>query len=617
MALNVNSSGAGVATLQSTNTYSGGTTLVAGTLAANTTGALPGYNTSGSVTFSGGALQVPLSAWATSDIDTLLSNATKTSGKLGLDTTNGDLTQWTAFTTSNLGGLGLQKAGTNVLILNQANTYTGSTAITGGTLRVDTGGNLNGASNIALSTGAALVFNTSSDVAITGAITGGTQNTANVTQQGGGKLTLSGNNGFLGKLVVSNGTVSIATWNSGTNAGPLGGTQGGTQGQTELGGGSGTTGTLLYTGGSAASNKVLYLTPGGTGVINIDNGSTVMNLSLTTGTSVQISGSGNLVKAGPGTLVLSNNYSTYSGSTTINAGTLQVDGKSPAASTVAVTTNGTLSGGGTILGNSTLTGNGIINLSSSGSIAGTLGVTGGNWNGAGSVGGVVNSSSGTFTIGSAGNLTASSGLSVTGGTTLVNGTLTGGVSVSPGATLGGAGSITGLVSVNGNLSPGASIAKLESGAVTFGTGSTFTYEINHLAAPSAAGDLQVVHGDSLATNLSLSGTVNLVLTDLAGPTGTFAANTSLSLIQYAGGWNGGFFTYQGTTLGNDQPFIDANGNHWKITYDSAGGGLNFATALAGSHFITLSNLTAVPEPGSLLALGCLIGSGALLRRRAR
>ena len=29
------------------------------------------------------------------------------------------------------------------------------------------------------------------------------------------------------------------------------------------------------------------------------------------------------------------------------------------------------------------------------------------------------------------------------------------------------------------------------------------------------------------------------------------------------------------------------------------------------------NLTAVPEPGSLLALGCLIGSGALLRSRRR
>jgi len=33
--------------------------------------------------------------------------------------------------------------------------------------------------------------------------------------------------------------------------------------------------------------------------------------------------------------------------------------------------------------------------------------------------------------------------------------------------------------------------------------------------------------------------------------------------------------------------------------------------------VTVSSLAAVPEPGSLLALGCLIGSGALLRSRRR
>ena len=33
--------------------------------------------------------------------------------------------------------------------------------------------------------------------------------------------------------------------------------------------------------------------------------------------------------------------------------------------------------------------------------------------------------------------------------------------------------------------------------------------------------------------------------------------------------------------------------------------------------VSLRELTAVPEPGSLLALGCLIGSGALLRSRRR
>src|SRR5439155_26818847 len=66
--------------------------------------------------------------------------------------------------------------------------------------------------------------------------------------------------------------------------------------------------------------------------------------------------------------------------------------------------------------NPTLPGSGIVNFGSGGNITGTLGVTGGNWNGQGSVAGLVTSSSGAFTIGSGANLTANGGLNVTGGT---------------------------------------------------------------------------------------------------------------------------------------------------------------------------------------------------------
>jgi len=52
---------------------------------------------------------------------------------------------------------------------------------------------------------------------------------------------------------------------------------------------------------------------------------------------------------------------------------------------------------------------------------------------------------------------------------------------------------------------------------------------------------------------------------------------------------------------------------WRINYEAISGGLNFATEYTGGHFVTL---TAVPEPGSWLALGCLLGSGTFLRRRA-
>jgi hypothetical protein len=58
-------------------------------------------------------------------------------------------------------------------------------------------------------------------------------------------------------------------------------------------------------------------------------------------------------------------------------------------------------------------------------------------------------------------------------------------------------------------------------------------------------------------------------------------------------------------------------NHWKISYRATSGGLNFATSLGDSQFITLSNLGAIPEPGSLFAIGCMLGSGAFFRSRRR
>ena len=128
----VKSGTAGTLTLSGTNTYSGTTILNAGTLAANTTNALPGYGTSGKVVFTGGTLQLP-SAWAMADINTLVANATKTAGALAIDTANGSQTQTAAW---NLGALGLTKVGANTLVLNQANTYSGRTTVSAGTLQL-------------------------------------------------------------------------------------------------------------------------------------------------------------------------------------------------------------------------------------------------------------------------------------------------------------------------------------------------------------------------------------------------------------------------------------------------------------------------------------------------
>ena len=199
---------------------------------------------------------------------------------------------------------------------------------------------------------------------------------------------------------------------------------------------------------------------------------------------------------------------------------------------------------------------------------------------------------------------------VTSGTLLVDGTNSGSGAVNVGASgkLGGHGIITGAVTVasGGTLSPGASIATLTSGALTLSSGSTFAYEMNSEARTA---DLQVVNGN-LTLDSSTGHPVYLTVADLAGTSTAFS--TTLSLINYTGAFSGGFFTYGETELTEGAQFT-LGANTWKISYTASAGGLN-ATGLTGS-FINLTNLTAIPEPGSLLALGSLVGLGLCLRRR--
>ena len=168
----VRSTAGGTSVLSGTNTYSGGTTVTGGTLITTTHAALPGYGTSGKVVVNGGTLGVQVgSGWTTAQVDSLLGNATKTSGALGIDTTNGDITQWAAFTTSNLGGLGITKLGANTLTFNATNTYTGATTVSMGTLLISSG-NINSSSQIAVA-GAATLINNSTPCTASLALTEG------------------------------------------------------------------------------------------------------------------------------------------------------------------------------------------------------------------------------------------------------------------------------------------------------------------------------------------------------------------------------------------------------------------------------------------------------------
>ncbi len=183
-----------------TSSYTGGTTVTQGILNTNNSTALSGFSVAGRVIFNGGTLgvQVGGAGWTTANVDTMLSNATKTSGALGIDTTNGSLNQWTAFTTTNLGSsLGLNKFGVGTLTLDLANNYTGSTVISNGTLSLT--GSLTGGG--AISTNTTGILSQSAAGVISGAST--------VSVGGSGTSILAGNNNYTGTTVISNGTLSL------------------------------------------------------------------------------------------------------------------------------------------------------------------------------------------------------------------------------------------------------------------------------------------------------------------------------------------------------------------------------------------------------------------------
>ena len=419
------------------------------------------------------------------------------------------------------------------------------------------------------------------------------------------------------------------------------------------------TGANTYTGATVINSGTLEL--GGAGTLGggsyagaITNYGEFVHSSSADQTLAAISGPGSITQSGASTLTLTSWGVGNSGTITVNSGTIQMpDGNWNQESHNIVVNGGTFStsdgnsralswtlNGGTVSsrgdasptfwgnvmlydGQAVTVGGAAVSTISSHVMLGagsefavgagsTLNVTGALSNSvwaAGGNGSFIKSGDGTLAISNANN-NFTGDIIVSTGKLLVNGAITGSgaVSIAPGATLGGTGSSAGAVIINGGtLSPGASIGKLTTGALTFNFGSTFAYAMDSGVLGDNKGGLQFVNGD-----LTLHGHINLALS-----ASVFTPNTtSLSLIQYTGNLlgDGGFF-FGATALTDGMTFSDGL-NNWKINYAAASGGLNFANDLGGK-FVTLSNLTAIPEPASLLAVCCLVGSGTFLRSRRR
>ncbi|MBV8798092.1 MAG: autotransporter-associated beta strand repeat-containing protein, partial [Hyphomicrobiales bacterium] len=252
--------GAGTTILTATNAYTGGTAINGGALQVSSDANLGAA--AGPLSFDGGTLATTAS-FSTARATTLNAGG----GAF-------DVAPSTTFSvTGAIGGPGaLTKTDAGTLILTANNSYSGGTTIGAGTLQLGNGGTSGGITGDVTDNGA-LAFNRSDSATFSGAISGG----GAVAQIGTGTTILTGDNSYTGRTTISAGTLQLG--NGGTS-------------------------------GSIVGNIV-------------DNGALVFNRSDRATLGGVVSGSGTVAQIGPGTTVLTG-ANTYTGGTTISAGTLQL-----------------------------------------------------------------------------------------------------------------------------------------------------------------------------------------------------------------------------------------------------------------------------------------------------
>jgi autotransporter-associated beta strand protein len=157
--------GSGTLTLSGNNTYTGQTNINAGTLAVTVNNAL-GTNAAGTVIASGATLDLQNVTYSTTEAITnnggTLSTSTGTSSFAGVmtlganSTIDVDGTQLTVSTAIGDGsnGYDIDKTGNGILVLSGANSYTGDTTVSAGTIKLT--GAVNAATDLIIASGATL-----------------------------------------------------------------------------------------------------------------------------------------------------------------------------------------------------------------------------------------------------------------------------------------------------------------------------------------------------------------------------------------------------------------------------------------------------------------------------
>ena len=179
----------GTTILSGNNTYTGTTTVTAGTLLVTKAASLSGYTAASKVSVASGATLAVRAGgageWASSEVDTLLGAtpaAFSSGSNLGIDVTTGNTFSYANNLGATQSAKNFIKSGDGQVTLTGANNYTGATTISGGTLTLGASGSIDNTSSVSLGTVGTF------DVSAKGGYTVGTlKGSGNVT----GALTVS------------------------------------------------------------------------------------------------------------------------------------------------------------------------------------------------------------------------------------------------------------------------------------------------------------------------------------------------------------------------------------------------------------------------------------------
>ncbi|MDP9971757.1 outer membrane autotransporter protein [Variovorax paradoxus] len=328
----------GAMTLSGANSYTGGTFLNGGVLSVSSDANLG--DAAGALSFDGGTLRTSAD----------FASARAVSLGAGGGTFQADANL--ALSSGITGAGGLTKTGAGTLTLSGANSFTGSTTISAGTLALAGAGSLADSSQV---------------------IANGTFDIAGVSAAGTSVRRLSGS----GAVTLAGKTLTLTAAQD-TFSGAIAGS-----GSFVLAAGTQVlTGTNTYTGGTTINGaSTLQLGSGGTSgsvagnVVN--DGTFVFNRANRLDLGGDISGSGVIRQIGTGMTNLTGNSAAFAGATTVEAGTLAVNGALGGSMNVlaAGRLQGSGSVGGTTVAGTVAPGNSIGTLSVNGNFAQQAGST--------------------------------------------------------------------------------------------------------------------------------------------------------------------------------------------------------------------------------------------------